>query len=67
MTYTVTASGNTHRSFLAAVREADALKCNVVDTVTGASKWSPAPPVSSARMKRYREQLAAYNAQQRSK
>ena len=64
MNYTVEATGNTFASFNQAIREANIFKCNVLDE-NGNSKWSPAPPVSAKRMRRYNEQLAAYQAQRR--
>jgi hypothetical protein len=54
-------------SFLAAVAFANTNKAVVIEVATGVQRWEPAPKVSNARMRRYREQKAAYEAQQRAK
>ena len=57
--------GETFTSFSEAVRVADSRKSNVIEIATGRQRWSPAPPVGIARLERYRDQKAAYEAQQR--
>jgi hypothetical protein len=48
--------------FSDAVKAAKAVNANVILVATGDVKWSPAPPVSSAKLRRYQSQLNAYNA-----
>ena len=50
-------------SFLQAIRAAAPLRANVVEVETGNVRWSPAPLVSSKKLRRYAEQKAAYEAQ----
>ena len=60
-TYTVNQIG--FDSFLAAVKQAQIENTVVIETATGKTRWSPAPPVSAARMRKYREHKSAYDAQ----
>ena len=50
-------------SFFQATRAAQPLRANVVEVETGNVRWSPAPAVSSKKLRRYAEQKAAYAAQ----
>jgi hypothetical protein len=49
--------------FIAALRYAETIRGNVIETANGKVRWSPAPPVSAARMRKYRNQQNAYAAQ----
>ncbi len=61
-TYTVNGTG--FDSFLAAIRLAKELGCDVIETATGSRRWTPAPPVSAKAIRRYENQKAAYEAQE---
>lgn len=56
-------------SYTAAVREANAVKCEVFEVRADGSKcrrWAPAAPVSAKKARQYREALAARAAYERS-
>jgi hypothetical protein len=59
--YTVNQIG--FNSFLAAVKQAQSENTVVIEIATGKTRWSPAPPVSSAKMRKYRDHQNAYAAQ----
>ena len=59
------ANGKHFKSFFAAIEEAKKADCNVVDTRTGATKWTPSPKVSAKKIRMYNEHKAAYEAQQK--
>ena len=62
------ANGIKFESFGAAIKSADATKTNVYLVLPDGSKvsrWSPAPPASAKRQRRYLDQKAAYEAQER--
>ncbi len=61
--YEVKATGQKFSSFLSAVACAQAIRSDVIESGTGVRRWTPAPKVSAARMRKHREQLAAFNAQ----
>ena len=46
-----------------AVKAAKPIGANVVDGISGRIVWRPMPPVSKARMARYEQRKAAYEAQ----
>lgn len=52
-------------SFLAAVNVAKASGDDVIEVETGMRRWTPAPKVSAKKARRYLEQKAAYDAQQK--
>lgn len=56
--------GQIYNSFLAAIGAAEKIGANVIMVSNGSVKWSPAPQVSRKKMRKYQNQLAAYNAQQ---
>jgi hypothetical protein len=49
--------------FIAAVRYAETIRGNVIETATSKVRWSPTPPVSAAKMRKYRDHQNAYAAQ----
>jgi hypothetical protein len=49
--------------FIAAVRYAETIRGNVIETATSKVRWSPTPPVSAAKMRKYRDHKNAYAAQ----
>jgi len=63
MRYTV--DGTPFTSFTAAVAAASRTQSRVVETATGLTRWSPAPPVSTRRLAYYHERLAAHEAGKR--
>lgn len=62
--YEVKATGEKFNSFTKAVAAAVVIRSEVFEVETGVRRWAPAPEVSAKRMHRYREQAAAYAAQQ---
>jgi hypothetical protein len=56
-------NNTTFCSYMDAIKSAKAANANVILTTTGEVKWSPLPPVSAKRMRRYHSQMNAYNAQ----
>ena len=52
----------TFEFFSDAVKAAKAISGNVILVATGDVKWSPAPPVSASKLRRYQSQFNAYNA-----
>ena len=61
------ANGIKFDSFTKAVAYADSVKVEVFGVREGRRVWAPAAPVSSKKMKMYRERLAAYKAQEAAK
>lgn len=61
-TYTV--NNEPFNSFKEAVARADKLKADVIEVATGVRRWTPAPSVSSKKLKMYRERQAAFEAQE---
>ena len=62
-----TVNGKPFQSFTAAIAYANPLRADVLDVATGARRWTPAPTVSKARMKKYENQKNAHAAYLRSK
>lgn len=60
-------NNETFDSFMAAVRAAEKIGAEVFEVETGIRRWHPAPKVDAKRMRRYHEQKAAYEAQQKCK
>lgn len=58
------ANGREFDSFLAAVRYADEVKCDVIQIDNGKRRWTPAK-VNPKAARMYRERKAAYEAQLR--
>lgn len=65
--YEITATGEQFDSFFSAISAAKKIGAEVFEVATGLRRWSPAPKVSATRMSQYREQAAAYAAQQSAK
>ena len=57
--------GKTFDSFMKAMRYAQSIKAEVFEVETGLRRWAPADPISAKRMRRYENQKAAYEAQER--
>ena len=60
-----TVNEKTFNSFMKAMRYAQSIKAEVFEVETGLRRWAPAAPVSAKRMRRYENQKAAYDAQER--
>jgi hypothetical protein len=57
-----TVNGNGFETFKAAVAFASACRGEVLEAATGIVRWTPAPAVSAAKVRRYEQQKAAYAA-----
>lgn len=58
------ANDKTFVSFFDAIKYAKSANTDVIEIETGLRRWTPAPAVSAKKMRRYQEQLAAYQAKQ---
>ncbi|MCZ6507084.1 MAG: hypothetical protein O7A04_03410 [Acidobacteria bacterium] len=63
MTYTVNATE--FDSYFAAVDAAEAAGADVIETATGARRWTPPAPVSAAKVAEYNDRRAARDAYER--
>ena len=53
------------KNYLEAVAYARSINGEVYEIANGLRRWHPAPAVSSAKMRRYQERMAAWEAQQK--
>lgn len=53
------------KTFTEAVEHASSINAEVIQISNGLRRWAPAPKVSARRQHQYRNQKAAYEAQQR--
>lgn len=60
--YIIETTGEKVESFTSAIRIANELNSNVIESATGIVRWEPAPAVSKKAMRRYNERLSAYDA-----
>ena len=60
-------NGQKFEMFMQAVRFAQPIGAEVFEVETGIRRWAPAPKVDAKRVRRYNEQKAAYEAQQKCK
>jgi hypothetical protein len=58
-------NGQKFEMFMQAVRFAQQIGAEVFEVETGIRRWHPAPKVDAKRARRYTEQKAAYEAQQK--
>ena len=65
--YEIKITGEKFNSFTKAIAAARAIDAEVIEVATGLRRWAPAPKVSWKRMRQYREQAAAYAAQEAAK
>ncbi len=65
--YEIKATEEKFDSFFSAIAAAKKISAEVFEVATGLRRWAPAPKVSATRMSQYREQAAAYAAQQSAK
>ena len=65
--YEIKITGEKFNSFTKAIAAARAIDAEVIEVSTGLRRWAPAPKVSGKRMRQYREQAAAYAAQEAAK
>lgn len=65
--YEIKITGEKFNSFTKAIAAARAIDAEVIEVATGLRRWAPAPKVSWKRMRQYREQSAAYAAQEAAK
>jgi hypothetical protein len=56
------ANGTEFKTFSDAVNCAKAQNCEVVQIDNGLVRWTPPAPISAKRMRRYQDQMSAYNA-----
>jgi hypothetical protein len=56
----------TFNSFKAAVNFAIEANADVIEVATGLRRWTPAAKPSAAKLRRYQERKAAYEAQSKS-
>lgn len=60
-------NGQKFDSYFNAIATAKIQGADVVETETGIRRWTPAAKISSKKIRRYHEQKAAYEAQERAK
>lgn len=65
--YEIKTTGEKFDSFMKATRAAAAIGAEVFEVATGLRRWAPAPKVTAKRMRQYREQAAAFAAQEAAK
>jgi len=58
-------NGKEIKSFVVAIKEAQALNVCVIEIETGLNRWSPAPKTTAKKVRQYHERMGAFDAQKR--
>lgn len=62
-----TVNGEVFNSYMAAVKKATEVNADVIQADNGIRRWTPPAPVSKAKLRRYKDGMAAYDAQEKAK